>query len=141
MKPVNFEVLKEKWNEYNLKDGSTIKTRMILNSVFSEQNGNEKKYTFDCQQTTSVVSPTLMGAPDTTSHTLKSMKENIDTRTCPYDTASYEVNEYILDDATSLLINTNITNISRTSLHDKNGSRVYVVDVTGQMMIKPLNSN
>ncbi len=141
MIPINFDILKEKWNEYNLKDGSTLKTRMTLVAVFSEKDGNKKKYTFDCQQTNLVISPTLMGQQDPTTHTIESMRKHIEIQNCPYETISYEVNEYVLEDTTSLLISTNITNISRTSLHDRNGSRVYVVEVSGQITVKPFKSN
>lgn len=140
MKSVNFEVLKEKWNEYNLKDGSTIKTRLLLNSVFYDIQDKKRNYTIDFQQTTTVVTP-LMGTPDTTSHTLEDMKSNIETHNCPYETISYEVNEYYLDGNATLLINTNVSNIARTSLYDKNGSRVYIVEITSQMQMKPFKSN
>lgn len=141
LKPVNFEVIKEKWNEYSLKDGSTLKTRIILRSIFSETVGDKKEMKIDCQLGTLVFSPSLMGPPDMTVRTVEELNNNIEIRDCPYETFSYEVNEYRLDDASTLLINTNLTNIARTKLYDKDGTRIYIVETAGQMTVKPFKAN
>ena len=141
MKPVNFEVIKEKWNEYSLKDGSTLKSRVILNSIFSETVGKKKEVKIDCQLLTKVFSPSLMGPPDITVRSVEELNNNIEIQNCPYETISYEVNEYLLDDSSTLLINTSLTNIARTKLYDRDGTRIYLVETNGQLTVKPFKAN
>lgn len=128
-KYIDFEVIKEQWNKYNLQDGSKLKTRVILNSVIVSEVDNKKQYQFDIYQGTVLLcNESLQGEPTTQKYTSKELSQNIEVPNGRYDTITYEMNEYLLDDSTRLQIHNNVSGISRTTLYKENGDRVYLVN-------------
>jgi len=137
-KYVDFEIVKESWNKYSLKDSSKLKTRVILKSAWFVEKDNQKKYSVNIQNFTIMLcDPSLQGTKNDTKYTNEQIQKNIEVDDSRYDTISYEANEYILDDTTRILIHTNITKISRTKLYDRNGDRVYVIDLQASITITP----
>lgn len=39
--PVDFEVVREDWNEYRLADGSTLKVKLVLTGVMRLKDGSD----------------------------------------------------------------------------------------------------
>lgn len=137
-KYLDFEILKEPWNKYSLRDGTKLKTRVVLQSAWVFEKDKKKNYSVDIRHTNVVMCDSaLQGPKNETKYTKEQVQKNIDVEDCRYDTIAYEANEYILDDTTRILIHSNITKISRTKLYAKNGDRLYVVDVQASITITP----
>jgi len=135
---LDFEVVKEPWNKYSLRDGSKLKTRVMLKSAWYLEKDGKKNYTVDIQNTIVMMcDPSLQGSPGQAEFSNEQIRKNIEVEDSRYDTIAYEANEYILDDNTRILIHSNITRIARTKLFDPNGDRIYVVESNASMMITP----
>lgn len=137
-KYVDFEIIKEPWNKYSIKDGSELKTRAMLKSAWYVQKDGNKQYSIDLQNFHVIMcDPSLQGEKNQTRYTKEQIGKHIEVEDSRYDTISYEANEYRLDDDTKILMHNNITKISRTSLFDHIGNRIYRVDSEASMTITP----
>ena len=137
---IDFEIIKEPWNKYQISDGSVLKTRIILTEVERVMKGTKPEFSVN-SQTLVVLSadPSLKGEPSTERHTAREIEEAIERKDIRYDTLSQEFNEYILDDGTKIKIYSNITNIDRTKLHNAKGNPIYKIAPSIQIEIKPSN--
>lgn len=138
---LDFEVLREPWNKYSLKDGAYIKSRFILLKIKKReptQEGEKLQYGFEGQNLTVVynVPEHLKGPPSSTPYSpqelAQSKKEDV-----AYDTISEEWNEYILEDGTTIRIKDTVVAISRTDKVDKNGDPIYMVEHSQILGVKP----
>jgi len=130
--------MKEPWNVYSLRDGSKLKTRVLIKSAWVTEKDGKKNYSVDIHNFTVIMcDPALQGSKNTTKWTKEQYQKNIQVDDCRYDTISYEANEYMLDDNTRILIHSNITKISRTSLYNHNGDLIYLVDLQASITITP----
>ena len=137
-RPIDFEIIKEPWNKYQISDNTVLKTRTILKRIDRVMDGGKVSFTMDTQ-TLSVIyaDPSLRGTPTNrkiTEHDIMSSIEKSDLR---YDTIGQEFNEYNLDDGTRIKIFTNVTSVSRTTLRDKRGDPVYGVKSASTIEVKP----
>ena len=111
-KYLDFEIDKESWNKYSLKDGSKLKTRVILESAWYIEKDGKKEYSVNIKNFTVIMcDPSLQGIKNQTKYTQEQIQQNIEVEDSRYDTISYEANEYLLDDTTRILIHSNITKI------------------------------
>ena len=128
-KYIDFEVIKEAWNKYELQDGTKLKVRTILQEVWVEKtNGGLIHRTSISQIQTWLCDPKVQGKPDTTVYTKEQIQKHIEVQKCPYTTLQYEPSEYLLDDGTQLMIHSNLLGIARTSLYHNTGDRIYLPD-------------
>lgn len=126
---LDFEILKEPWNKYTLSDGSKLKTRVILKSVWAELKNGKKEYKIDFESKTEMFCDiTLQGSSNKTKWTNEDYNKNIEVDNCRYDTIAYETTEYLLDDGTQIVIHSNIGKIKRTKLYNGKGDRIYLID-------------
>ncbi|ABK77607.1 hypothetical protein CENSYa_0975 [Cenarchaeum symbiosum A] len=65
------------------------------------------------------------------------LMENVEKEACMYKTISYESSEYLLDDNTRMVIHLNLNKVSRTSLFDLYGDRIYLCDFDSSMVLYP----
>ena len=134
---LDFEIIKEPWNKYQISDGSALKIRTILKKVDRTMKGNKPNFRIDVQPLTVIhANPELKGSPDTKPHSQEEIERTIETDDMRYDTLSQEFNEYILDDGTKIKIYTNVTGIAKTRLYHANGDPIYKVFTSNQMEIK-----
>ena len=137
-KYLDFEIVKEPWNKYNLRDGSKLKTRIMIKSAWTYEKDGKKNYSVDMQNfIVMMLDPSLQGTKNQTKWTQEQIRKNIEVENSQYDTISYEANEYILDDSTRIIIHSNITKIARTKLYDPRGDRIYTVDSNASLTITP----
>ncbi len=135
---IDFEIIKEPWNKYQISDGSVLKTRIILTEVERVMKGDKPEFSIN-SRTLTVLSaePSLKGEPSTERHTSREIAEAVERKDLRYDTLSQEFNEYVLDDGTKIKIYTNITNIDRTRLRNAKGDPIYRIAPSIQIEIKP----
>jgi len=128
---IDFEVLREPWNKYELEDGAYIKSRYILTKF--KQSGPDKqgriKIGIDGQTITVVYNApqSLKGTPFTGRYSPQEIKEAIE-KEVSYKVISEEWNEYITENGSKIRIKDDVIRISRTRLKDKNGDPIYFVE-------------
>lgn len=138
VRSLDFEIIKEPWNKYQIIDNSVLKVRTILTRVERRMKDN-KPYFKTKDQSLIVINadPSLKGEPDTKDHSAEEIKRAVEKKDMRYDTISQDFNEYILDDGTKIKIYTNVTNIDRSRLFNGNGDPIYNVSSTNQIEIRP----
>lgn len=136
---IDFEIVKENWNVYNLNDGSKLKMRNMLKSAwYAKGVDGMKKYSVDIAGTQVLMCHiSLQGTKNQSKHTQEQLQNSIKVNNCIYDTLSYEPEEYLLDGNIKVLIHTNITEIMRTKLYDEKGDRIYLINASMDVTITP----
>ena len=137
VRSLDFEIIKEPWNKYQISDNSVLKFRTILMKVKRTIENNKVSFTANVE--TLIIAnadPSLKGAPNTGRPT-DNAAESIDKKDMRYDTISQEFNEYVLDDGTKIKIYTNVTNIDRSRLRDADGDPIYNVNSSAHVEIRP----
>lgn len=71
--------------------------------------------------------PKLKGKPTDRAQTKEELTRAIETRDMRYDTISADHNIYILDDGTKILINLSLVRVSRTTIYNHLGDRIYLL--------------
>lgn len=137
-KYIDFEVMKESWNTYSLRDGTKLKIRIILTAVWKDTTGDSTTHRVTLErQLVCLCDPTLQGEPNTRPPTPEELKESVEVSSCKYKTTQYETGEYLLDDGFRVAVHCNMSNIARTSLFDHQGNRLYLLDATGNASLTP----
>ena len=140
---IDFEILREPWNKYTLKDGAYLRIRFIILKIKKRQvpvTVTEKKteYGFEGQNLVVAYSvPDELKGPATNNRYTKEDFEAGKKEEIAYDTLSEEWNEYFLDDGTTLRLKNTLTNVSRTDKVDKNGDPIYFIQSTQLLGVKP----
>ncbi len=131
-KPIDFDVVREPWQKYELRDNTKVKTKLAITKIYKKLNENGKpNYTIDGQNLTALLAPPeSRGTPDTNSYTPQQYEQSVIQDDVKYSTLSEEWHEYIVDDGTRLRIKTTVTRIRKTSKFDKDGEPVYLVDTS-----------
>lgn len=134
---IEFEILKEPWNKYQLRDNSVLKTRTVLKNVRRTTQKNETQYQVDAQSLTVVhADSALRGTPSLGQISNDDILKNIEIEDMYYDILVQEFNEYQLDDGTKIKIHNNVTSISRSTLRDEHGDPIYSVLSSNQIWVK-----
>lgn len=129
---LDFEVLREPWNKYSLRDGSSVKSRYILMKVKkreSTKEGEKTAYGVEGQNITVIYSvpPELKGPPSKRTYTPQELSSSIVVDDVGYSTLSEEWNEYVVEDGTKIRVKDTVVKVSRTDKSDKNGDPIYLV--------------
>lgn len=136
-KYLDFEIIKESWDTYSLQDGTKLKARFVLKSAWIDQTDKaDRRVELDLHQAI-LCDPSMQGKPDSKQYTPEQMSKYVEVKHCKYTTMQYEPSEYILDDGSRLLVHCTIANISRTTLFDAVGNRIYLVRATGNATVTP----
>ena len=138
---LDFKVLKEFWDFYNLADGTKLKNRVILTGVkkinsntnnSSNNNINNKvnEYEFDFQSIQSFIfSEKSKSNPHTKLYTKQELDASYKIET-PFNTISEKWNEYIIsDDGTKLKLKSTVTQIQKSDIVLQNGDPIYNVKI------------
>lgn len=137
---IEFEIIKEPWNKYQLQDNSVLKTRIVLKSVMCTTKKNETQYAVDVQSINIVhADPTLRGNANTNQVSNDKILNSIEKEDMYYDSLAQESNEYKLDDGTKIKMHNNITSVSRSSLKDQHGDPIYSILSSNQVLVNPPN--
>lgn len=140
IRSIDFEIIKEPWNKYQIQDNSVLRTRTILKKIERVIDGEKISFQMDAQTITVVdPDPSLKGTPSKKPITKEEMQKSIEKDDMRYDTIAQEFNEYQLDDGTNIKIFSNVSRISRTSLKDAKGDPVYMVSSNNSIQVKPSN--
>jgi hypothetical protein len=138
---LDFKVVKEFWDVYDLNDGTKLKNRVILTGVKklnsnsintgnNDKNDKNNEYEFDFQSIQSFIfSEKSKGNP----HTNFYKKEELDTSykiEVPHSVISEKWNEYtVKDDGTRLKLKSTVTDIKKSNIFLQNGDPIYNVRI------------
>lgn len=138
-KPIDFEVVRESWNKYELHDNSILKSKYVLQRLFKTQGtDNKSNFQIEGQILTVILTPdTLKGPVDDHVYSPEELSASIVNDDVRYTTLAEEWNEYIADDATKIKIKTIVSHVRKTSKFDKNGDPVYIVDNSALIQTRP----
>lgn len=135
---LDFEVLKEPWNMYQISDGSKVRIRCILKDVRRVIEDGMPKYSITVEGMIVVVcAPELKGVPTTPAPAHDKLQESIERADIAFDTIFYDNNDYILNDGARIKIYLNLGEITRTTSYDSNGDRIYIINHSATVNIKP----
>lgn len=138
-KYLDFDIIKESWDTYSLQDGTKLKVRNILKSVWTEQTDKPLlRFEMGTEQVL-LCAPELQGQPDTKQYTPDQLSQYMEVKHCNYTTLQYEPSEYILDDGSRIVMHCTITNIARSNRFDATGNRVYQIELSGNIAVTPQN--
>ena len=138
---LDFNVVKEFWDVYDLNDGTKLKNRVILtgvkklniNNIDIDNDGKSNKsneYEFDFQSIQSFIfSEKSKGNP----HTNTYKKQELDASykiEVPYSAVSEKWNEYTVnDDGTKLKLKSAVTDVKKSNIFLQNGDPIYNVRI------------
>lgn len=128
---IDFEVLREPWNKYELDDGSYLKTKYILTKFRKSEPDEQNRIKIGVDGQTLTVTynvPKELKGPATTRKYTPEETKNAIQQEVGYKTIAEEWNEYIAEDGTKIRVKDTVTRISRTNLADKNGDPIYFVE-------------
>ena len=138
-KSIDFDVHNEPWLSYELNDNTKIKTRYILTRLYRKtQEDNKRYYNFDGQtMTVAIIPPENMGPKDEKIYSPDEMKNSIIQDDVQYKSRSSEDwNDYTAHDGSRIRLKMMVTGIKKTSLYDKNGEPVYLVENTAMIQVR-----
>jgi len=132
---LDFEVVKEPWNRYELADGSRLKTKLVLTKVTKdEQDIRVNAYSFDFQNI-AVVLTGERGPPSSKSYSQDEIRAAT-VKEIQHQTISEEPNEYSVNDGGRIRIKSSVYHVTKTSLFDKSGKPIYWIDFNQIPQIK-----
>jgi hypothetical protein len=135
---LDFKVIKEFWDIYDLTDGTKLKNRVILTGVkkpYKNNNTNNNKineYEFDFQSIQSFIfSKKSKGNPHTKLYTKQELDSSY-TIEISFNTISEKWNEYTINDnkiKLKLKLKSTVTQIQKSNMVIQNGDPIYNVKI------------
>ena len=131
---LDFKVVKEFWDAYDLSDGTRLKNRVILTGVkkfdnyHKDSKGNE--YEFDFQSIQSFIfSKKSKGNPHAKLYTKQELDGSYKIDVV-HNAVSEKWNEYVIDgDGAKLKLKSTVTGISKSDIFLQNGDPIYNVKI------------
>ena len=134
---LDFDVVREPWNTYELVDGVKVKIKVIITKIRKIQTDEKtSNYNFDVQQLAVALSEER-GPPDTKIYTPQDLQEATVKNDIRYTTVSEEWNEYVSDDGARLRIKATLSRVSKTSKFDRNGEPIYFTETGILTQVRP----
>jgi hypothetical protein len=132
--PLDFTVVREDWNRYDLSDSTILKVKFVLTKVF-KQGSN---YSCDFKPIIIILSHER-GQPSSGRYTPQEMQSSIIQDDVRHTAIQQDWNEYITDDGTKIKVQPMIMRIAKTSLYDSRGEPIYYTDIQATLNIRSPN--
>jgi hypothetical protein len=137
--PLDFDVLKEDWNKYELSDHSILKVKIVMTTVSKAQSQTpaaQPAYTFDIQNII-VVLTNERGQPDTHNYSSAELEASVTKDDMRFTAIAQDWNEYVVDDGARIKIQPMILKVSKTSRFNSKGSPLYATQINMTVQVKP----
>lgn len=126
---LDFKVIKEYWDEYELSDKTKLKSRVVLTGVKDSKAHPSKEYEFDFQSIQSFIFADKSRGPP---HKIQYTKQELDSSynvdlTC--SVLSEKWNEYLLSDGTKVKLKNTISDVKKSDLYLQNGDPIYNIKI------------
>jgi hypothetical protein len=133
---LDFDVIKEPWNKYEIADGAVIKTKIVVTRIRKQQGGEGKvNYNFDMQNVIVALTDET-GQADSKTYSPQELQAAIVKDDLRYTTISEEWNEYVVDDGARLRLKSTVTRVGKTSLFDKFGTPQYWIELNNIAQVR-----
>ena len=133
---LQFEVIKEPWNVYKLKDGSTLRVKVILKNVMRDA---ENSYIFGTSNVVAVTpNPKFIGLPSPPLKPGENLGSYIEAEADDLEILDKTElwNKYeVPSESMTLQIKGITVSVSRTKRHDERGLPIYLANI--QCIVKP----
>lgn len=129
-KDLDFKILREDWNIYELADGSILKVRFVLRKVIRTKAFNpdgEPLYAFGSQNFLAPKSPKKLMGPPTSPPPTEEQIHTSEKVEVDFRTKTENWNEYVVEDGAKARIKLVVTKVERTNFFDQMGYPVYGV--------------
>lgn len=129
-KDLDFKILKEDWNVYELTDGGILKVRFVLLKVIRTKTFNpdgEPNYAFVSHNFIAPRPPSNLMGPPTTPPPTQEQIETSDKVEVDFKEKTERWNEYLVEDGTKLRIKLVVTKVERSGFFDQMGYPIYGV--------------
>lgn len=131
---VDFEVIKENWSRYSLRDGALLRIRTPVIKIFRAKQKDQfgrVGYITSGTNIFDVICPShLKGKPSTDVRvTASDILLEVE-----FDPITEEWAEYLLKDGTKIRVKPVVTKVSKTSKYSQFGDPIYLVD--SQSLVK-----
>lgn len=136
---INFEIIREPWNFYELEDDIVLKNRLVLKRVFRKKEDTGIGYSLGSQNLTVIthVPDKLKGPESERKISQVNLREHIVRDNVRFDTLREEWNEYVTEDGASIRLKLTLVNVAKTSLYDKEGDPIYIANTSTMANIRP----
>lgn len=143
---IDFEVINEPWNKYELPDdGTIIKIKAVLKRIQQVASKDGKLY---CDPDTDIETivvgyspPSLNTTPGKRNWTPDQLHDSIELDNMPIRIINSDPSEYLIDNGTIIKIGGKLVKVSRTKLHDARGDRIYYTELRFELIAtKPDNT-
>ena len=127
---IDFVIENEPWNYYELVDKTVIKTRLVLIKVILEgvDEANNPIYSFNSDTIVGALVPDeLTGEPSRKRYTLKERMDAIE-KIVKLKAKKEDWSRYKLTDGTMLEVKLALVKVTRTTLYDSRGDRLYLIN-------------
>lgn len=135
--PLDFDVVREPWNKYELADGAVVKVKLVVVRIKKNvsPDGKSGDYGFKVQSIAVAMSPEH-GPPDTRAYSPEELAQAVTKEDIRYTTASEEWNEYVTDDGARLRIKNTLVRVAKTSKFDADGEPLYITETNAMAQLK-----
>ena len=139
---VEFEIIKEGWNEYKLSDGARLRTKLTLGKVATAAGvppENAMEYGFSTQvMVIAYVPQDMKGTPGgrvlTPPQIANAVVEDLE-----FEETKVAVNEYLLENGVRIKLRLMLTRVGKTDQFTRDGSPLYAVNnqIVPQIKLPP----
>jgi len=135
---LEFDVILEPWNRYELADGSILRTKLVLTRVEKRIMQGRTGYRIETQPINVLynVPPHKKSQADSKKYSPEELRQSIVEEDIRYRTLAEEWAEYLLEDTTRVRIKSTILRVSQTNKVDNRGDPVYLVDADNLVEFK-----
>ncbi|MEM3526431.1 MAG: hypothetical protein QXV37_03365 [Candidatus Jordarchaeaceae archaeon] len=129
---LDFDVLREPWNLYQLEDGTILRVKYVLTRVVRQRDNMDRiGYAFKGQNVVSLshFPKELKGPPSPSPrmYTPEELQSAIVNDNVRYSTLEEEWNEYVTEDGANIRVKITVVKVSRTNKTDNEGEPIYLV--------------
>jgi len=128
---VEFEIVKEGWNEYKLSDGARLRTKLTLGKIVTAPGmpiKNATDYSFNTQVMVVAYVPNQMkGTPSGRVLTPQDMANAI-VEDLDFDETKIATNEYLLENGVRIKLRLMLTRVGKTDIFTPDASPLYTIN-------------
>ena len=125
---IDFDVIRENWNEYLIEDGTKLRVKFIMIKVLKNKNMGED-YRFNCTHVIGITSPLNRSGQPSVIHDPKEVLNSIIQEDIGFKEIKVDWNEYRLKDNNKIMAKPVITLIQKTDKFDEFGDPIYNIQI------------
>jgi len=125
---LDFNIVREPWNMYELRDGSILKAKYVLTRVIKYEGIKDYHIRGRSITTIHYAPEDMKGQPSETLYSPEEIMSSIVEEDIGYRTLMEEWSEYVVEDGGKIRVKLTVLRVSRTSKYDNVGVPMYCID-------------